>query len=288
MGPQQAYFEAGAGAAARVTLALSPNVDAEARLAYLVLAAQAQGGFKNPGGAFTAGPGLRLGLPRATELFFPWVDLYAVYARTGPLSRAGMDAGLGVHFRLRPDDRVWFGISLRYLRILGLASSPGFESHDASILLVGLSAELDSPKPPADRDGDEVADAVDACPVVRGAPGRTDGCPAGQEVVVTATRLALGREISFLQALTALDPASYPLLEEVANTLKHRSGIELRIEGHSAGDLELARGRAAAIREYLIGRGVAPGRLTSEGYANNLEGDWRMELIVVEPPRKSP
>ena len=106
----------------------------------------------------------------------------------------------------------------------------------------------------------------------------------GEEVVVLAvvhpTRVQLTRErieikdsVYFETARATIKPESFALLDEIAALLDEHSELRrIRIEGHTdtRGDatynLELSQERAAAVRSYLMDRGVAAKRLSSIGY----------------------
>jgi OmpA-OmpF porin, OOP family len=124
--------------------------------------------------------------------------------------------------------------------------------------------------PDEDNDGDGVPDASDQCPDQAGpAPS---GCPQYKNVVVTADRIELKQTIFFDTGKTTIKRVSHALLDEVAQALRDHPTIRVRIEGHTdsqgkdAYNLKLSRGRAAAVRTYLVGAGIDPGRMVSEGY----------------------
>jgi outer membrane protein OmpA-like peptidoglycan-associated protein len=96
-----------------------------------------------------------------------------------------------------------------------------------------------------------------------------------------------------------IKPESFGLLDEVAQILKdHPELTRIRIEGHTdargndAANLALSKGRAKAVTDYLIAKGIDASRLESEGYgetrplvkANN-EAAWaknrRVDFKVV-------
>ncbi len=96
---------------------------------------------------------------------------------------------------------------------------------------------------------------------------------ASQRVKVTATRLELNEKVYFDTNKSTIKPASYGLLDEVAQVLvAHPEVAKVRIEGHTdntgsaAVNTELSQARAAAVRDYLVGKGVARDRLDAKGY----------------------
>ncbi|MDI7268734.1 MAG: OmpA family protein [Myxococcota bacterium] len=132
--------------------------------------------------------------------------------------------------------------------------------------------------PDPDNDGDGIVDAWDRCPdekeVFNGIDD-DDGCPdEGQAIVsVEEAEIALRQVVHFDTDSDRIQSRSYPLLEAVARTLHAYPQILLvRVEGHTddrasdAYNYDLSRRRAASVRDFLIGAGVAPGRLLADGF----------------------
>jgi outer membrane protein OmpA-like peptidoglycan-associated protein len=152
-----------------------------------------------------------------------------------------------------------------------------------------------------DTDGDEIPDVEDACPKLAG-PAKFDGCPkeGPPYVKVEEKQLELAASIRFDSGRDTVTADSRPVLDEVAATLQaHPELRKVRIEGHTdsqgsdAFNLELSRRRARAVVDQLVRRGVAAGRLDSEGYgetrplADNRTAlgrakNRRVELAIVE------
>jgi len=69
-----------------------------------------------------------------------------------------------------------------------------------------------------------------------------------------------------------IKPASYKQLNEIADLLKEKKGMEIEIAGHTdntgseAHNKELSQRRADAIRNYLIKKGANPDHITAVGY----------------------
>ena len=146
--------------------------------------------------------------------------------------------------------------------------------------------------PDCDDDGDGVPEcpqAEDKCPGQKGQP--PDGCG---RVVVTDTRIEIKETIFFETGRATIKPVSFALLDEVARALEDHPSIRIRIEGHTDSqgkdryNLKLSRARAAAVRKYLIGRGIAKRRMVSEGYgetrpiSDNRTAEGRAENRRVE------
>jgi len=80
--------------------------------------------------------------------------------------------------------------------------------------------------------------------------------------------------ILFDTAKADIQPASNPVLDEVAALLKKDDTLKLRIEGHTdnvgakPANLALSRGRASAVKAAIVSRGVAADRLAAEGFGD--------------------
>jgi outer membrane protein OmpA-like peptidoglycan-associated protein len=142
-----------------------------------------------------------------------------------------------------------------------------------------------------DRDLDGTTDQDDQCPDVPGPP-ENKGCPSYKNVTVTKETLELAQKIFFAHDLTRILPRSFPLLDEVAQALKDHPKLEVRIEGHtdSTGreqhNRTLSAGRAFAVRDYLIQRGVEAKRLDAKGYGSALPIDTNKSVSGRENNRR--
>ncbi len=147
--------------------------------------------------------------------------------------------------------------------------------------------------PDPDNDRDRILDTDDQCPGVDGeAPEETqetyngvdddDGCPDRGRVVVTDTKIEILDKVYFEYNKAVIKPESYPILDAVAATLEGNPDILLvEIQGHTdergsdSYNLDLSDRRAAAVRKYLIDKGIDPGRLQSQGYGESQPVDRR-------------
>lgn len=155
-----------------------------------------------------------------------------------------------------------------------------------------------TPAAPADRDGDGILDHEDRCPdEPESANGfeDEDGCPdeAPRFVFKTDQPLVL-REIEFETARWNILPKSYPILDELVDSIRKQPGLRLRVEGHTdsrgshAFNLSLSQQRALAVVNYLVAAGIDPGRLEYEGFgptrpiASNRTAEGRQQNRRVE------
>ncbi|HKY92834.1 MAG TPA: OmpA family protein [Nevskiaceae bacterium] len=116
-----------------------------------------------------------------------------------------------------------------------------------------------------DADGDGVIDAADACPdSIAGMTVDATGCLVDQTVTLKGVRFETGS--------AKLTPDARRILDEVGRTLKNQPKLVAEISGHTddvgndAYNLILSQQRAESVRQHLIGRGIAPERLTAEGF----------------------
>jgi outer membrane protein OmpA-like peptidoglycan-associated protein len=136
-------------------------------------------------------------------------------------------------------------------------------------LAVGCAAALPPAPPPV---------SVIPVPPAEAAPVRS--APAPEEpplpddglATLTAREIQLADRLHFVTNSAELRPESLPLLDSAAAVLIARPRVTLEIGCHTdnrgspAHGLRLSQDRADAVRAYLIGRGVAPGRLVAKGY----------------------
>src|SRR2546428_692014 len=154
---------------------------------------------------------------------------------------------------------------------LSFVSSTPSPSESATLVHPTASTEVDAVgcTRVADSDGDGVDDTKDKCPGT--APGtRVDasGCP----ILFTPERTpVILRGVTFETGRSALKLESHTVLDIVAQSLLDNPDIRIEIAGYTdstgapATNLRLSQARAAAVRAYLAGRGVAPGRMVARG-----------------------
>ena len=80
------------------------------------------------------------------------------------------------------------------------------------------------------------------------------------------------RNIQFDLNKSNIKPESYPILDEVVDYLKANPNVKMEVQGHTcnlgtaAYNLKLSDRRAASVKTYLVGKGVAADRLETKGY----------------------
>lgn len=142
--------------------------------------------------------------------------------------------------------------------------------------------------PAGDADGDGVTDDLDQCPdtpagSVVNAQGCVDAAPepacpppaAGEGIdangCAVPEKLVL-RGVNFELDSAKLTPNAKSILDGVADSLLAVQSIQVEVQGHTSSEasdeynLKLSDNRAEAVRQYLIGRGVAADRMTVKGY----------------------
>jgi outer membrane protein OmpA-like peptidoglycan-associated protein len=136
--------------------------------------------------------------------------------------------------------------------------------------------------PDLDNDNDSIADAEDACinrPEVFNDYEDTDGCPdeVASAVAVEQNEIVLFDKIYFEYDRAELRPVSQRVLDQVAQTLKDHPEIGVvELDGHADErgtqwyNVELSKQRGESVRNYLIGQGIDPARLTVMAYGEEM------------------
>jgi outer membrane protein OmpA-like peptidoglycan-associated protein len=132
----------------------------------------------------------------------------------------------------------------------------------------GLAKYQGCPAPDTDKDG--VSDEDDRCPQVPGTK-ENNGCPEIKEEVVQKIEYA-AKNIYFNTGSAKLLSKSFAPLNEVVKILNEDTNLKLNIEGHTdnVGKDEynqlLSDNRAAAVKTYLVSKGIDESRITSQGF----------------------
>ncbi len=124
-----------------------------------------------------------------------------------------------------------------------------------------------------DTDKDGTPDEYDNCPGESG-PADNSGCPAAKKQLVQLTeeKLIIKDKVYFDTGKATLQAKSNKLLDQIAEVLQSHPGVKLvNVEGHTdnSGSAEtnrtLSAGRAQAVVDYLVKKGVEAGRLKADG-----------------------
>jgi len=98
--------------------------------------------------------------------------------------------------------------------------------------------------------------------------------PAPPEPEPVAERIVL-RGVNFDFDQSEIRPDAAVILDEAASMLSGRPDVVVRVEGHTdatgpeAYNQGLSERRAASVRKYLVGNGIAASRLTSAGFGES-------------------
>ena len=140
-----------------------------------------------------------------------------------------------------------------------------------------------------------------------------DTSPKVIEIVLEATRIevkvdeiAILEKVYFETNAAVILPQSFPLLQEVADTLLAFPRIaKVEVQGHTDSrgsdeyNLDLSQRRADAVRTFLVERGVAPERLQARGYGETVpvadnttsagqDQNRRVQFMIVEDTALQP
>lgn len=117
---------------------------------------------------------------------------------------------------------------------------------------------------------EKTSDDIGDCPKIPGWRGNAAGSQLETDLQSAGRSRLDGVNFDFNSAL--IQPASYPLLDQVAELLREHEDWSIMLEGHTdnigtdAFNKDLSSRRAAAVQAYLVSKGVAAGRLSSQGF----------------------
>ncbi|MBI4914834.1 MAG: OmpA family protein [Acidobacteria bacterium] len=130
-------------------------------------------------------------------------------------------------------------------------------------------AKVDARGCPLDTDGDGVFDGLDQCPdTPTGVKVDARGCPVPEPIKPNFVL----EGVNFASDSAALTPASTVALDRVAESLKAWPEVRVEVGGHTdstntdAHNLRLSKARAESVKGYLVGKGIAADRMTTNGY----------------------
>ena len=197
---------------------------------------------------------------------------------TSSSSESGLVAGAGVgfdiseHLGIRAEFE-WFDANVGDLSSVGLGFVYYFDKEAEVPMAAAVAAPVvvaaapePPPPPPADSDGDGVTDDRDACPgTPKGARVDAKGCE--EQLILQG--------VTFENNSAQLTPNSTLTLDSVADILKQRPNFRIQVRGHTDNtgsedyNMRLSQGRADAVMEYLVSRGVPADRLSAAGYGES-------------------
>lgn len=121
---------------------------------------------------------------------------------------------------------------------------------------------------PVDSDKDGIMDANDQCPgTEKGIVVNKQGCELEENIDLSNVQFETGTAI--------LSSSSISILDSASDVLIRNSHLNFEVAGHtdSAGNYQsnmaLSKSRAAAVRDYLVNKGVAADRLNAKGYGSD-------------------
>lgn len=132
--------------------------------------------------------------------------------------------------------------------------------------------KIDANGCPRDTDGDGIPDYLDNCPTVPGVAANK-GCPEIKSDVKILFQKAL-QGIQFEPGKTIIKKTSYDILDKISKVLVENPTYLVEIRGHTDNvgkadaNLLISEKRAAAVKDYLISKGVQAERMTSHGFGD--------------------
>jgi outer membrane protein OmpA-like peptidoglycan-associated protein len=160
------------------------------------------------------------------------------------------------------------------------------DKDDACVNEAGPSANKGCPW--KDTDGDSVLDKDDAC-VNEAGPVSNNGCPDIEGKLNT-----IGAVIPFDSEKSEITGTAKAIVDQAYEILAKYPSFNVSVEGHTdsrgpeAFNQKLSEARAAAVKGYLVQKGIASSRLTAVGYgesrpvASNMNKDGRKQNRRVE------
>ncbi|MCA9581651.1 MAG: OmpA family protein [Myxococcales bacterium] len=163
--------------------------------------------------------------------------------------------------------------------------------------------------PDPDNDGDSIVDGEDACPTAPGAPSdkaEENGCPKAVRVDEEKGQIVILERVEFAVGKDRILKASFPLLEEMRNTIAANKRIKkLRVEGHTddrgadKANMDLSKRRAGSVLRWLVENGIEDARLEAYGCGETMplgdnktvdgrQTNRRVEFHIVDPAPANP
>lgn len=143
--------------------------------------------------------------------------------------------------------------------------------------VTGRDLPLGERQPDMDRYFDPAADeGMGADPGAGGGLGSSAADIAREAVAPTGDLVRILRPVSFAFDSYAIPAEGRTILGEIGGWLRANPGAALLVEGHcdergsASYNMALGEKRALGVREYLAGMGIAPGRLATVSYGEEM------------------
>jgi outer membrane protein OmpA-like peptidoglycan-associated protein len=137
--------------------------------------------------------------------------------------------------------------------------------------VAGLAKYNGCPAP--DRDNDGVSDDEDKCPDIAGTAAN-HGCP---DMPADVNKLFASSASTISFATNSSKLSSTASLNQVVKSLKDHPEVKVKLEGHAdnaeKNAQEISEARAAAVKAYLVSKGISEDRITVEGFGSTTPVD---------------
>jgi len=123
--------------------------------------------------------------------------------------------------------------------------------------------------PAPDRDNDGVNDDEDKCPDVAGTAANS-GCP---DMPADVNKLFASSASTVSFTANSSRVASTASLSQIVRSLKDHPDVKVKLEGHAdnaeKNAQEISEARAAALKDYLVSKGISADRISVEGFGSS-------------------
>ncbi len=132
--------------------------------------------------------------------------------------------------------------------------------------------------PEADNDNDGFGDATDKCPnepETQNGFDDGDGCPDTVPEKVAKSFSGTMEGIQFETGSTKIKKTSFKVLDKAVAILAEFESVRVEVSGHTdnVGDpgenAKLSQGRADAVKDYIVSKGIAADRVQAKGYGDS-------------------
>jgi len=130
--------------------------------------------------------------------------------------------------------------------------------------------------PAMDRDNDGINDDEDRCPDIAGTSANK-GCPdvpanVTKSLGASAQKIKFGTGTNNVKITTASNAS----LNQIVTLMNENPGLRVRVEAHTsdvgddATNMKLSEDRAAAVKTYLVSKGISEDRITTQGFGETM------------------